>query len=83
MNINDLLKFLLISINLMYYSYAHSASSSSALATSSFKFKSPKLDKEKNLIGRKNKIGIDGDLDDDDSKSFQTKKINSSYKIFF
>jgi len=76
MNINDLLKFLLIFIYYIFYSYAHSASSSSALASSSFKFKSPKLDKEKTLIGRKNKIGIDGDLDDDDSKSIQKRKIN-------
>jgi hypothetical protein len=69
MNINGLLEFLFIFIHYIFYSYAHSASSSSALATSSLKFKNPKLDKENSIIGRKNKIGIDGDLDGDNDES--------------
>lgn len=50
-------------------STAHSASSSSALATSSLKFKNPRLEKDKPIIGRKNKISVDDDDDDDASKS--------------
>jgi hypothetical protein len=61
MNINRLLEFLLIFIYYIFYSSAHSASSSSALATGSIRFKNPKLDKEKSITGRKNKIGIGDD----------------------
>ena len=69
MNINDLLKIFVIFIYSIFYSHAHSASSSSALATSSIKFKNPKLDKDMNLPGRKNRLGMDDDLDEEDDGS--------------
>ncbi|CAF1128213.1 unnamed protein product [Adineta steineri] len=63
MNFNVLFQFLLLSIYYLLYSYAHSASSSSALASTSMKFKNPRVEKEKTIIGRKNKISGDGDDD--------------------
>jgi hypothetical protein len=68
MNFNVLFRLLLIVIHCIFYSYAHSASSSSALASTSVKFKNPKLEKEKAVMGRKNKISGDGE--DDDSSKF-------------
>ncbi len=69
MNINGLLKVLFVFIHYLFYSHAHSASSSSALASSSIKFKNPKLDKETNIPGRKNRIEIDDELDEEDGGS--------------
>jgi hypothetical protein len=62
------MEFFIIWIYCVFYSDAHSASSSSALVTNSIKFKNPKLDKDRSRVGRKNKIEIDGDFDDNGSK---------------
>jgi hypothetical protein len=66
---NTKLEVMIIFIHYLFYSHAHSASSSSALATSSIKFKNPKLDKDMNLPGRKNRFGMDDDFDEEDDGS--------------
>lgn len=68
MNFYIVFRLLLIFIHYIFYSYAHSASSSSALATTSVKFRNPKLEKDKFISGRKNKIG--GESEDDDTSKF-------------
>ncbi|CAF2389439.1 unnamed protein product [Rotaria sp. Silwood2] len=66
MHFNFSFQLLLILVHYTFYSYARLSSGSSALASSSMKFKSPKLEKTKDGIGRTKKIGHDDDLDIDD-----------------
>ena len=69
MRLKILLEILIVFLDYLLYSRAHSASSSSAFASSSLKFKNPKLDKDSNAPGRKNRPGMDEDVEEDEDGS--------------